>query len=166
MVLNFLSHPRSSFFWLTHVGGVDGQEPGTKISEPGRLQKSALFHPVPGHGFKPNITSFQSQLTLPSLFGMTEDTHFVALTLLPTPNLVLGKPDHLPHLVGDVLRLLTHRVRETLQWNHLLSPPGCPIPTVHHHLLGEEPAIGARTAVPAQLYCVFHLCHCCGSLCL
>lgn len=149
MALNFLRHPRSSFFWLTCVGGVDRQEPGTKISESGGLQKSASFYPIPGHGFKPNVTSFQSQLTLPSLFGMTENTHFIALTLLPTPNLVLGKPCDLPSLVGDVFSLPTHRVRETLQWNCLLSPPGCPIPTVHHHLLGEEPAICARTAVPA-----------------
>lgn len=152
MVLIFLTRLRNI---VTPVWGVDGQEPGTKISEPGGLQNAGnrpsavQSQAMVLSQIQPPSSHNNSTFTVPWLFGMTENMRFTDLTLLPTPNLVLGKTCDLPSLVGDVCHLPTHALRGTPRWYHLLSSPGCPSPTVHRQLLGEEPAVCAGTAVPA-----------------
>lgn len=133
-----------------------GQEPGTNILEPGGIQ-SAGDQPsfAQSHSFKPNMASFQSQVTLLSLSHSSSgwQKYKFTLTLLPTPCLVLGEPCDLCQ-VKDVCHshsgtLPTQVVRKTLQLYHLLSPPGCSSQTIPDQLLGEEPAICAGAAVPA-----------------
>lgn len=147
MVFIFLTCPRNT---VTPVWGVNGQD--LRVWGTTKCRKSAWFCPVQGHNFKPNITSFQSQVTPPSLScGCLGWQQICISQPWPSflPSLVLGKNLWSPQTSGGCLSPPRSRGTTTLWWYHLLSPPGCPSPTIHHQLLGEEPAVRAGTTVPA-----------------